>query len=364
LSVAFFIYILISINFLNNFKLCTYIWFHLQIIKVNYKDIAFWTFIEDKIKSKTPIAYLQVVESIGSSPGRQGFKMVVNTEGPLWGSIGGGIMEFKLVEYIKVCLKKGAFKPFLKRQIHDKSAAKNQSGMICSGEQTVLFYCFQEHDLDAISKIIACLSQNTVEHEKRNPAMGGKGVISFSNKGFNFSENKHKENKIFIKDSKSWSYEENLIKQKRLYILGSGHCALALSRQMSLLTDFYIHLFDNRDDLNTYKNNTFTHEKEVVNFEEIGDKIPSGEDVFVVIMSFGYRTDAQILRGLFGKQFAYIGMLGSETKIKKMFTDFENEGYDKAYLDKIHAPIGLIPHTKTPEEIAVSIAAQIIQKSY
>jgi xanthine dehydrogenase accessory factor len=327
---------------------------------VNHKELIFWNFIQDQIKSKIPIAYLQVVESIGSSPGRQGFKMVVNTEGPLLGSIGGGIMEYKLVEYAQSCLKKGETKPFLKQQIHNKSSPKNQSGMICSGEQTVLFYFFQEEDLNKISQIIANLTANTVEHKMRNSAIGGKGVISFSNKGFNFFENRNKENKLFIKDSKSWSYQENLIKQKQLYILGSGHCALALSRQMSLLTDFYIHLFDNRDDLNTYKNNTFAHEKDVVNFEKIGEKIPLGDDVFVVIMSFGYRTDAEILRGLLGKQFAYIGMLGSETKIKKMFTDFENEGYDKAYLDKIHAPIGLIPHTKTPEEIAVSIAAQII----
>jgi xanthine dehydrogenase accessory factor len=61
---------------------------------------------------------------------------------------------------------------------------------------------------------------------------------------------------------------------------------------MSLLSDFHIHLFDNQGDSITSKNNIFAHEKEVVNFEEIGDKIPSGEDVFVVIMSFGYRTDA------------------------------------------------------------------------
>jgi xanthine dehydrogenase accessory factor len=319
---------------------------------LNQKELAFWTFIEGKIKSKIPIAILQVVESIGSSPGRQGFKMAVDTEGCIMGSIGGGIMEFKLVEYIKVCLKKGAFKPFLKRQIHNKTVTKNQSGMICSGEQTVLFYFFQEQDLDKLKQILANLAANT------------EGVISFSNKGFDFSENIHKENKLFVKDSKSWTYTENLIQQKQLYILGSGHCALALSRQMSLLSDFYIHLFDNQDDSITFKNNIFAHKKEVINFDKMGEKIPSGEDVFVVIMSFGYRTDAQILRGLFGKHFAYIGMLGSESKIKKMFNDFENEGYDKAYLDKIYAPIGLIPHTKTPEEIAVSIAAQIIQKSY
>jgi xanthine dehydrogenase accessory factor len=319
---------------------------------LNQKELAFWTFIETRIKTNIPIAISQVVESIGSSPGRQGFKMAIDTEGVMVGSIGGGIMEFKLVEYIKVCLKRGAFKPFLKRQIHNKTETKNQSGMICSGEQTVLFYYFQNEDLDKISKIMKCLSQNT------------EGVISFSNKGFDFSENRNKENKLFIKDSKSWTYKENLNRRKHLYIIGSGHCALALSRQMSLLSDFHIHLFDNRGDLNTFINNDFAQEKKVIKFDRLGEIIPSGEDVFVVIMSFGYRTDAEILRGLFGKEFAYIGMLGSETKIKKMFSDFEKKGFDKAYMDKIHAPIGLIPHTKTPEEIAVSIAAQIIQINF
>jgi xanthine dehydrogenase accessory factor len=316
---------------------------------VNKKDILLWTFIAESIKSNKPVALLQVVESIGSSPGRQGFRMAIDENGVMAGSIGGGIMEHKLVEYALSCLQKKDFEPFLKRQIHDKTAAQNQSGMICSGEQTVLFYFFKQDNLDKINQIIACLSENT------------EGVVSISNISFDFSFNNNKEKYLFIHDSESWIYKENLGEQNHLYILGGGHCALALSRQMSLMPDFYIHLYDNRDDLNTFKINTFAHEKAVVDFDKINEIIPSGDNIFVAIMTFGYRTDAEILRGLFGKNFAYIGMLGSATKIQKMFDDFEKEGFDKDYLEKIYAPIGLIPHTRTPEEIAVSIAAQIIQ---
>jgi xanthine dehydrogenase accessory factor len=328
---------------------------------VNKKDILLWTFIAESIKSNKPVALLQVVESIGSSPGRQGFRMAIDENGTMIGSIGGGIMEHKLVEFALSCLQKKEFEPFLKRQIHDKTAAQNQSGMICSGEQTVLFYFFKQDNLDKINQIIACLVENTEGVEGRNPATGGKRCISISNISFDFSLNKNKEKYLFIKASKSWTYKENLGEQNHLYIIGGGHCALALSRQMSLMSDFYIHLYDNRDDLNTFKINTFAHEKAVVDFDKINEIIPSGDNIFVAIMTFGYRTDAEILRGLFGNNFAYIGMLGSAAKIQKMFNDFENEGFDKGYLEKIYAPIGLIPHTRTPEEIAVSIAAQIIQ---
>ena len=98
---------------------------------------------------------LYVLESKGSSPGRQGFSMVVNAKGEMEGSIGGGIMEHKFLEIVKERLKKqGSKEQELKKQIHDKSAANNQSGMICSGEQTIFLYPVREKDLNTVQKII------------------------------------------------------------------------------------------------------------------------------------------------------------------------------------------------------------------
>lgn len=76
---------------------------------------------------------LYVLESNGSSPGRQGFSMAVTAKGEMEGSIGGGIMEHKFVEMAKDKLMRDENELSVRKQIHNKQAAKNQSGMICSG---------------------------------------------------------------------------------------------------------------------------------------------------------------------------------------------------------------------------------------
>ena len=81
-----------------------------------------------------------------SSPGRQGFMMAVNSRNEMSGSVGGGIMEHKFVELAKSKLLLAEKKTITYQQFHDKAAARNQSGMICSGEQTIFMYPVQEHD--------------------------------------------------------------------------------------------------------------------------------------------------------------------------------------------------------------------------
>ena len=72
------------------------------------KSLQIWKFIDDSQKQVTPVMLLYVLESKGSSPGRQGFFMAVNTKGEMEGSIGGGIMEHKFVELAKEKLKAGS----------------------------------------------------------------------------------------------------------------------------------------------------------------------------------------------------------------------------------------------------------------
>ena len=79
-------------------------------------------------------------------------------------------------------------------------------------------------------------------------------------------------------------------------------------------------------------------------------------------MTVGYRTDDVVIRTLWKKQFRYFGLLGSKSKIEKMFTDYRAEGVHDALLQPIHAPIGIAIHSQTPEDIAISIAAEIIRE--
>jgi xanthine dehydrogenase accessory factor len=165
-----------------------------------------------------------------------------------------------------------------------------------------------------------------------------------------------------LRSNEDWEYEEQLGYKHRLTIIGGGHCALAFSRLMSTM-DFYIRVYDDRPQLKTMLENNSAHEKILVkDYAELANLVGAGHDHFVVIMTFGYRTDYQALRALIGKEFAYLGLLGSKKKIEKMFDDYVKEGINASYLQRIHTPVGLNIKSQTPEEIAVSIAAEIIRE--
>lgn len=315
------------------------------------KPLNTWLFILNHLQQNIPVMLLYVLESKGSSPGRQGFFMAVTAGGLMEGSIGGGVMEYKFVELAKEKLVQQQQELSVRKQIHDKAAARNQSGMICSGEQTILLYTTGIEDLSAIRSVIISLQQ----HEK--------GRLQLSPAGLHFQSGLLPVNdfQYYINSEQDWLYEEKTGFKNDLYIIGGGHCALALSKIMCTM-DFCIHSFEDRKGLNTFEQNTYVHKKTLVtDYSELMKLIPSGGQCYVVIMTFGYRSDDLAVRALLKKNFAYFGLLGSAAKIARMFSGYRNEGIEEMDLQKIHAPVGLPINSQTPEEIAVSIAAQIIQ---
>ncbi|MBP6313194.1 MAG: XdhC family protein, partial [Flavobacteriales bacterium] len=145
----------------------------------------------------------------------------------------------------------------------------------------------------------------------------------------------------------------------RIIILGAGHVGLALSRTIHQL-GFHVHLMDDRADLNTMAQNEWAHVSNVVDYASIGDIIHSDPEQFVVLVSFGFRTDDLLVRQLIRKRFKYLGMMGSEAKIKTLFAGLRKDGFTAEEIGRVRAPIGLAIGSKTPEEIAISIAAEII----
>ena len=311
-----------------------------------------WQFIQQCMLHKNKCALLYVLESNGSSPGRQGFSMAINDQNKMIGSIGGGIMEHKLVELAKEKLNE--FTTItgsdIKKQVHKKNAGKNQSGMICSGEQTVFIYTVQQSNTAAINAIVDCLQHNT------------NGLLELNNNGIYFSLETRQFNFSFsMIDENNWVYKEKIGYKNKLFVIGAGHCSLAFCKLMSSM-DFYIHLFEDRNSLNTFSQNEYVQEKTIVaDYSELTNLITSGKNHYVVVMTFGYRTDDIALKALMNKQFAYLGVLGSKSKINKMFEDYKHLAMDDALLQSVYAPIGLPIQSKTPEEIAISIAAEIIQ---
>ncbi len=305
--------------------------------------MSIWKFIQNKLQHNQNVMLLFVVESNGSSPGRQGFKMAISNDGDFIGTIGGGIMEFKLVEKARNLLTQNHQEAFLQEQFHDKEHSKNQSGMICSGCQMIAFVPLFENDLDAINNIIQ--ETKTTIHISPKVFIANDSIAN----GF-----------LYIAEQE-WAYSESIKQQSVIHIIGAGHCGLALSQLMNFL-GFYVHIYDDRENLNTLEANHFANEKYIVNYENIGETIITSTNDFVVIMTIGYRTDKIVLKQLINKTYAYLGLLGSAEKIKTLFAELVTEGVSEDKLSKIFSPIGININSKTTQEIAVSIAAEIIKE--
>lgn len=321
-----------------------------------------WQFINNSLQAGKDIMLLYVVKSEGSSPGRQGFKMAVNVNGDFVGTIGGGIMEHKLVELSKDLLGKGmdgqSKKVQLKQQYHDKAQAKYQSGMICSGEQLIAFVPLNKTDLPTIEKIVLLLNSPAEQHNS-NVSLNTRIVLS--QQGL-FIESIDKGSPfIDFTEGNNWKYSESLIQQKRIHIFGGGHVGLALSKVMRLL-DYWVIVYDDRADLNTMETNEDAHQKHVLDYAKVNEYMDSRESDCVAIVTFGYRSDKTVLKQLYKNKYAYIGMMGSDAKIETLYKELEEEGITRKELAHVHAPIGMDIYSKNTMEIAISIAGQIIKE--
>jgi xanthine dehydrogenase accessory factor len=304
-----------------------------------------WQFIFDSVTNNIAVALLYVLESKGSSPGRQGFFMAVNSKDEMEGSIGGGIMEHKLVELVKENLKEGKEINSIKKQLHHKEAATNQSGMICSGEQSIFLYSIKKEDISAIEKIVN----------------GNALSIGLSTSGITAYDKKLENNYNFYLNSETdWLYTENLHLKYYLHIIGGGHCSLALSKLMSEM-DFDITVYDTRENLSTINKNEYATQKIIVDdYAALNNLIKEYPNTFLIIMTLGYRTDAIAFDALYNKEFAYFKMLGSASKLQTLRKEYVAKGIGENKLTALLQPAGVAIRSQTPQEIAISIAAEII----
>ncbi len=293
---------------------------------------------------------MTVIGREGSSPGKQGFKMAVSSDNHFIGSIGGGVMEHRLVEQCKRLLKqKEPQQPFLVFLEHDPEAKVNRSGMICSGGQTVAFTPLDEKDLTTVNAILKATEQQQ------------KGIFKLTEKGLFFmaGEQMQEPSKSKVVSESQWEYAEQTGMPNTLYIFGGGHVGLALSKVFRNL-NFKIYLFDNRSEINTFEENRFADEKQIVNYNNVASLVSEGFNIFVVIVTFAHKSDEQVLEQMLGKDLKYLGLMGSAKKVKTIFGRLKQKGFPEEQLKKIYAPIGYPINSETPAEIAVSIAAQVV----
>ena len=302
-----------------------------------------WKKAHQLLTEQKRIIFLKVVWHKGSSPGKQGFSMLVCEDGLLLGSIGGGRTEFQLVEEAKEMLKQSVDKMGFRKQVHREDDA-DSSGMICAGEQWVVLMPLHQAHLSEVAKIS---TENT-------------GTLSITSQQLAWNENINPDTFQFdFQSENDWFYSENINQKALLYLIGGGHVGLATAKIFQDL-DFDVTMLDNREGLNTFEQNTFSDAKKIIDFNEITKHIVFGNQTYIVILTHNFSSDSQILTALQGMKVKYIGVLGSKSKVKSMFKSMIQNDVNSDFLKTVDAPIGMPINSVTPAEIGISIAAKVI----
>ncbi|HDH58031.1 MAG TPA: xanthine dehydrogenase [Bacteroidetes bacterium] len=152
---------------------------------------------------------------------------------------------------------------------------------------------------------------------------------------------------------------EPLKRFPRLYIFGGGHVGLALADMAAVLG--YPHIvIDDRPEYTTSDRFPHALERHTGSFADLASRIEYVQPAYVIIVTRCHDTDLEVMRGVLGKPYEYLGMICSRKKRAEVFKILEEEGFSKEELGRVHAPIGLDIGSKTPAEIAISIMAEVI----
>jgi len=304
--------------------------------------------------------------------------MVVDSNGGSYGTIGGGLLEATAIKEAGIALDQRRSR-LMNFSFTGENA--NSSGMICGGKAVLLLdYLaasdelkdFFRHWFDAVSGGTAVCSLTVFKGVDEDFDVIGRSLFGAGGQvAGNYSWTEHDLQKLRpVMDNASETTVKTLDnvsvvidpvrKVKTLYCFGAGHVAVPTAR-LAALVGFHVVVVDDRADFaNTER---FPEAGNVIvtpDFNSVMDELDIDSDSFIVIVTREHLYDRVVLAQALRTQAGYIGMISSRKKREIIYNALREEGFASEALDKVHSPIGLSIGAETPEEIAVSIVAELI----
>jgi xanthine dehydrogenase accessory factor len=331
----------------------------------------------------TGLALATIVEAEGSTPQVTGASAVFSRAGLVAGTVGGGLLEARVEAVAGEALHNGKARLLTFRLDADPA---DMEGAICGGSARVLVdpgvgaaRPVFEQALDGFRKrrpgVLATLivpgQGDLVSVERRFLPAGDAPVrssgdrpsaaLGFAGVGPAVLDAVVKDGRARLVDNRGrMTFLEPVRPLPRLIIAGAGHVGRAVARLGSLL-DWSVTVIDDRPE---FANADNVPEADEVVVGDIGESVRTVEDSpdnYFVIVTRGHQKDTEALRAAIGRPAAYVGMIGSKTKIEIVHRKFLESGWATAEAwARVHAPIGVEIGSKTVEEIAVSIAAELV----
>lgn len=294
----------------------------------------------------------------GSAPRSVGASMAIFLDKRIIGTIGGGALEGQVQQFAPSLW--GQSRPVMKEFQMTSPNAKGRD-MICGGVVEVLLQ-FVDATNDQTKSIFSQLIDSLQSSEKvtlYHPLPNNEsGAFKLSaKKSSDICDNVHLD-MSFIDKTLYWA--QTIQVQSKAYIFGAGHVGQQLATLLPFV-HFDVTVIDDRPE---YANcDVLPNQVTAIairSLEHIFEEVTLEPDSYVIIVTRGHLFDMAVLRQVLSTQAGYIGMIGSQRKKQVIFNALLEDGISQQLLDRVHCPIGLSIGAETPEEIAVSIAAELI----
>jgi xanthine dehydrogenase accessory factor len=341
-------------------------------------------------------ALCTIISSKGSLPMSGKAKMLVGEDGTMVGTVGGGCLEADVWAEAQRVVKRDISKiaAFILTEQH-----AGESGLNCGGKVEIFIEPVVPERMQAVFEEIARLRAQgekgaiaTVISSRIPAAMKVKSKLllradgttlgSIGEGGFIEDCVRQKAEEVMRQDyltvlqfeigdeeAQRWGLEpgetldvfvEPIVAIPTLYLFGGGHVSLQIAR-IAKMVGFKIVVIDDRPAFANKERFPMADDTRVEDLYTVFERLKIDDQSYIVAVTRGHQHDEPVIEQAIRTEARYIGMIGSKRKISRMWKKLIERGADKNRLAQVHAPIGLEIGADTPEEIAVSIVAQLIQ---
>jgi Xanthine and CO dehydrogenases maturation factor, XdhC/CoxF family len=339
----------------------------------------FYEIIYEFLEKKESFVLATILEKSGSAPRDQGTKMIIKRDFSIIGTIGGGIFEAMAIKLASKVFQNGN-SIIRKFSLINKGASA--LGAACGGDVKLLleYIDFDDNKILEIYKKVSELKRKGINFTLVTKISEEGKDIRKINKwicteiGF-FGEEDDIVQSIFRKireNFKNITFEkidkdreeyliEPIFNNESVYILGAGHVAQKIA-DITKMLDFKTIVLDDREEFaNRERFKTADEVKVIPSFDNLLNHITVDCRSYIIIVTRGHAFDKEVLSQMLKTDAKYIGMIGSKTKRDVVYKCLLNEGYSIKDMERVYCPIGLSIFAQTPEEIAVSIAGELVR---
>lgn len=307
--------------------------------------------LEKQLMQKQDTIFVVVTEAGEGTPGKTGACMLVGSEGRLQGTIGGGNLEYQAIGTAQKLLKDGGY--LYKEYVLTPESEKSPE-FVCGGNAKVLFHCLKADSQETENLVKKGLSvcRTRTPFWMAVPLEKGEMAV-WERKEY------HKYRESSETGAEEY-YIERFFQEGKVYIFGGGHVANELVPILARV-GFRCVVADDRKEYANPERFPEAEEVLLVNYEHLEPYFQVEKEDYMILMTRGHQWDAACERFALGTEAFYIGVMGSSRKAKYIRDLLREEGFLEEQLDRVTTPVGLDIGSETPQEIAVSIAAQLIQ---